>query len=70
MTFVLRLLLALFGTTLLLADPSVAQTAALPSGKIDQDGWPLPRWWKKYRGALGRFFRRLEIMNRSALLTL
>ena len=51
--------LALLGVAFFLASPSVAQTqrqtqtSALSSGKTDQQGWPIPPWWRRYRIQFG-----------------
>ena len=51
-----RFSLILLGAVLFLGSPVVAQTSQTPaslSGKTDKKGWPLPRWWVKYRKRFG-----------------
>jgi hypothetical protein len=59
MTSMHRVVLAILGVAFFLVTPSVAQTqsltqtSALSSGKTDQQGWPIPLWWRRYRIQFG-----------------
>lgn len=53
---ILIIALLLVHPALVVEAQQVIQTPnpALPSGKTDKQGWPLPRWWQKYRQRFGR----------------